>query len=124
LFDGHFVASLYVQFARWTPGQRSIFGRERPSHIDPNQLCPIPDIDFAAARIVRYAERSLFAMPKGLYCRTQADTRQTAKQPSGGEFRPCAQLFVFILFVFFSPERLVPTYVEDGGRRLPGAVSK
>ena len=41
-------------------------------------------------------------MPKGLYCRTQADTRQAAKQPSGGEFRACVQLFVFILFVIFA----------------------
>jgi hypothetical protein len=43
-------------------------------------------------------------MPKGLYCRTQADTRQTAKQPSGGEFRACVQLFAFILFVVFRPK--------------------
>jgi hypothetical protein len=25
LFDGHFVASLYVQFVPWTPGQKSIY---------------------------------------------------------------------------------------------------
>jgi hypothetical protein len=99
-----------------------IFGRVRPSHIDPNQ-CPMPDIDFAAAPIVRFAAESLLAMPSGLYCRTRADTRQTARQTSDGEFRACVQLFVFILFAFFArPFR--PDLCRGLRTPVPGVVSK
>jgi hypothetical protein len=44
LFDGHFVATLYVQFVPWTPGQKSFSGRDRPSRFDPHQSRPAPDI--------------------------------------------------------------------------------
>jgi hypothetical protein len=58
-------------------------------------------------------------MPKGLYCRTQADTRQTARQTSDGEIRACVQLLVFILFVVFRPKvspRLMSRTVDAGYR--------
>jgi hypothetical protein len=44
LFDGHFVASLYVQFVSWTPGQKSFSGRDQPSRFVPHQSRPAPDI--------------------------------------------------------------------------------
>jgi hypothetical protein len=45
------------------------------------------------------------AMLPGLYCRTQADTRLAAKQPSGGEFRACAQKILLFFFArMFRPE--------------------
>ena len=95
---------------------RVIFGRVWPSHIDLNQQCPIPDIDFAAAPIVRFAARSLFAMPKGLYCHTRADTLQTARQTSDGEFRACVQFIRFILFVIIA-RKFRPDLCR--GRRTP-----
>jgi hypothetical protein len=83
------------------PDQRSIFGRERPSHIDPNQLCPIPDIDFAAAPIVRFAARSLFPMPKGSLLshssRHTAD-RQATQRRRISRLRPIIRFILFVIF--------------------------
>jgi hypothetical protein len=39
-----------------TPGQKPMFGRDRPSHIGPNHECPIPDIDLPLQ--IRYAAKS------------------------------------------------------------------
>jgi hypothetical protein len=50
------------------------------------------------------------AMQPSLYCRTHADTRQIAKQSSGGEFRACGQKFFFV-----SPKSVSPGYVEGDG---------
>jgi hypothetical protein len=49
-------------------------------------------------------------MQSGLCCRTHADTRQIAKQSSGGEFRACGQKFFFV-----SPKSVSPGYVEGDG---------
>ena len=86
--------------------------------------CPIPDIDFAAAPIVRFAARSLFAKPKSLYCRTQAVTWQTTKQPSGGEFRACVQLIRFYSFCYSCPKISPRLMSRTAGRLLPGSVRK
>jgi hypothetical protein len=88
-----------------TPGQKPMFGRDRPSHIGPNHECPIPDIDLplrnSLCRQVFLAAAPSFLPQPSLSCRSQvflaaqvfschtrADTRQIAKHPGGGELRP------------------------------------
>src|SRR5580704_4370198 len=70
LFDAHFVASLWVQVVPWTPGQKSIFGRGWPSHIDPNQTCPIPDSlplrSFAIPRVFYSAIKPMNGKPPSI----------------------------------------------------------
>jgi hypothetical protein len=74
LFDGHFVASLYVQFVPWTPGQESIYDREQPTHFDADQTCPIPDR--LSAPIVRYAAKSLLSHSSRYTADCQATQRR------------------------------------------------
>jgi hypothetical protein len=76
------------------------YGRDRPSHIDPNQVCPIPDR--LPLRFVHYPASSLF--------RHQADARQIAKHTSGDELRAYGQKF-FLSRPNLSP----PDYVEGDG---------
>jgi hypothetical protein len=70
-----------------------------------------------AAAIIRYAAKSFCAAKSLLcsqvfYCRTHADTRQIAKQPSGGECHAYGQKFFFV-----SPKSVSPRYVEGDGHR-------
>jgi hypothetical protein len=77
-----------------------------------------------AAPIVRYAAGSLFAMPQDLLLSHSSQytaDRQATQRRRISRLRPIIR---FYSFCFFSPERFSPTYVEVGGRRLPGAVSK
>ena len=78
-----------------------IFGRVWPSHIDPNQLCPIPDIDFAAAPdrslcrqvFVRYAERSLLS-----HSRRYTADRQATQRRRISRLRPTIRFYSFCYF--------------------------
>jgi hypothetical protein len=72
-----------------------------------------------------------FALPPGL-CSLCRKVFIVALEPIHGRppSNPAAANFAlasnysFLFFLLFSPESFSPTYVEDGGRRLPGAVSK